>query len=495
MAEHLDLSDQVRDFALNWFRAEDRSDTSIVSGMSIGSTLSYLIWQSCASILRYDTAFHSHRREDGRIEIEPTATRLERRVAAHLGQPTAVRASRPRPPILDEQHLDPSMFRVPASARLVRHLQPMFRSAIRRRTHLWLADWVTHHVSRSDPKGLVLFRRSLLGSAIPRANGGNHRAADKMYPADISHIFNERIVTEFLASRGYYWSDGVPAILSGYVQDTYRETRRLLVLTTARSLNMLDFYAPDQICLPADALETWNIWYQLARARSIETVMYVDGYPVVPYFPVLRTEADDDWLANRFAAYGSGQQSMYRKFGLPASRIDTVYPPFLSYPAPPSTIDAPYDAVVMSWTPLNLNPQSDTSSPAETLRRALRALLGSGYRRIAVKARWSAELEYLRTIADEFETGIPVLEGPLRNHLGAAPLFIGGLSTALAEVVGRGRRYVVFEPLENGYTDAMVDRSTVVSRSSIARDDDELTSMICNGRTSWLGDPHTNLLA
>ena len=495
MADHLDLSDQVRDFALNWFRAEDRSDASMVSGLSIGSTLSYLIWQSCASILRYDMAFGGNQRGRSNVEIDPASTRLERRVAAHFGRPTEVRANGLRPPVLDEQLLESWMFHIPTMAQLVRRVQPMIHSSIRKRTNLWLGDWVTHHISRADPKGLVLYRRSLLRSAIPRATDTDHREAEGMYPTNIAHLFNERVVTDFLVSRGYRWPDSIPRILAGYVQDAYQETRHLLVLATASSLNMINFYTPERICLPADALETWNIWYQLARARSIETVMYIDGYPVVPYFPVLRTEADDDWLANRFAAYGSGHHSMYRKFGLPASRIDTVYPPFLSYPAPSSAIETRYDAIVMSWTPLNLNPLSDTTSPADSLRRALRALHRSGLRRVAVKARWSGEVGYLRAIADEFDPGITVLQGPLRNHLATAPLFVGGLSTALAEVVGRGRRYVVFEPYENGYTDAMVERSTVVSRNSIARDEEGLVSMICAGHTSWLGDPHSNLLA
>jgi len=68
-------------------------------------------------------------------------------------------------------------------------------------------------------------------------------------------------------------------------------------------------------------------------------------------------------------------------------------------------------------------------------------------------------------------------------------MFVGGLSTALAEVTAAGGRYLVYEPFENGYPDDLIAQSVVVSGESIARTEHDLHRLIESGATSWIGDP------
>jgi hypothetical protein len=222
--------------------------------------------------------------------------------------------------------------------------------------------------------------------------------------------------------------------------------------------------------------------------------MYMDGYAIIPFFPLLKDSSNSSWLVNHVAAYGSAQAEMYRKNGYPSTQIEVVRPPFLFHQERLKSQRNNFDAIVLTWTPLNLNPASDSHSPATTLATVLRILNRCGKRRIAVKVRWPGEIPYVRDVLKNVGSDAVVLEGYLWQHLEKSALFIGGLSTALAEVTANKKRYIVFEPEENGYTDLQIGRATVISRKTIARDICELEVLIRSGASSWIGDPESNLL-
>lgn len=251
-------------------------------------------------------------------------------------------------PQLDEQVISPAMVRVLLAAKAAQRVQSILQSRIDFPQHLWLSDWFTHHVSRDDQRGTVLYRRSLHRSAIPHINAKAWREAESYFPKDIDGVFSRQLVSAFTTERGYGWPDYVLTALCHYVQATYRDIRGLLVEASAQILSVLEFYSPSKVCLSADAIETWNLWYQLCEQRNVETVMYMDGYAVIPYFPILRNSDNTSWLVSRIAAYGSAQAEMYRGYGYPSTRLEVVTPLFLLHQRHLSPRRSEFDAVVLT---------------------------------------------------------------------------------------------------------------------------------------------------
>jgi len=217
--------------------------------------------------------------------------------------------------------------------------------------------------------------------------------------------------------------------------------------------------------------------------------MHVDGYQIIPISPHVLTHDGQDWLCNEIAAYGASQFDMYSRLGLSNDRIRTIDAPFLRISLTESHKDREeFEVVVLTWTPYYYNPEAVRTSPASTLRTVLQVLIASGFEKIAVKIRWEAERSYVIQTASEFGVDITILEGRFADYVPhAAPLYIGGISTTFAEAALHGRRYVVFEPYENGYSDSVIREAIVINRMSIARTATELSALIESGSTSWIG--------
>jgi len=488
------LSHQVREFAIGWYRDSQGIDQTEIGGISVGSTLSYLIWQATASILRYSMRFEESLRLGAAPTLWRDSTPLERRVARNYGVTSSLQVNRSLVPQLDEQVISQRMLNVPLSAKIVQKVQAAFHSHLNFPGNLWITDWLTHQVSRSDPLGTVLYRKSLNRSAIPHINRTARLRVQSYFPRDIDLLFNRQHILEFLAREEFEWPNFAVDALCQYVQDTYRTIRELLVEAAAQILSMLEFYSPSTVSLPGDSIETWNLWYQFCRVQHIKTVMYMDGYAIIPFFPILKDSRNTSWLVNAIAAYGSAQAEMYRKNNYSSSEIEVVKPPFIMHQQKLRHRPDEFDAIVLTWTPLNLNPYSDSHSPATTLASVLNTLRKCGKKTIAVKVRWPGELPYVKEVLKNVGDDAVVLEGYLWQHLERSDLFIGGISTALAEVSAKKKQYVVFEPRENGYTDLQIRRATVISRKTIARDTCELEVLIRSRESSWIGDSESNLL-
>lgn len=484
---------EVKTVALDWYRDSSGRDRTAVDGMSVGSVLSCILWQGMSAIKHYASLYGTTETDDV-IRLPSDASRMRQFVAGHFSQVVC-----DMPPTgelhLDEQFIKPEMLAVPRSAAIIRRLQRLFRPFIRRRRHLYITDWVTARSSRRDPKGLVLYRRSIVKSAIPACDRSDLIYGESLFPQSLEGVFSLERLNECLARNGYSWTQAECALTYKYALSIYQEVRPYLVRAVAQYRNMLHFYRPSRVFLPADAFEPWIICYHLCRKSSIETNMYVDGYMPVPLWPAIRDESGEDWLVDRVAAYGSAQFAHIEAVGFPPERVDLVRPPFLEYLDDKVSNSSEFDVIVLTWIPYTVNPSADYSSPILTLETVLKTVRDAGLRNIAVKVKSVIECEYVNRVAETIGMEITILHGRFYEHVRRAPLIIGGVSTAIAEAVAVGTPYVVFEPYGNGYTDAMISESAVMSRHSISRDRGELFAAISERRTSWIGDVQETLFA
>ncbi len=477
----------VKLVALDWFRDDTGRDESVISGLSIGTTLSCALWQGLSAICHYAQIYSGQDSSDGILHLPEDSSRLRKKVAAHFGE---IRLDKPPTGELhvDEQYLLPEMLHIPRTATWVRHAQRPLRSFVRQRKNLYITDWVTARASRSDPNGLVLFRRSLTRTAVPHATSTEREWADGCYPESIDHLLTHDRLQACLLRHDLEFSHDECALFLEYSHGIYREMRPSLVRATAQYENMLAFYQPEHVYLPSDGFETWNIVYQLCQRRGVTTHMCVDGYMCVPLWPAQRTPDGMDWLIDRAVAYGPAQRRHIEVTGFPANRIDIAEPPFLQYLSAKTATPQEFDAVVLTWIPYTVNPQADYTSPIQTLRSALHVLRDMGFRRIAVKVKSSHEIPYVRRVAAGLNIEVDVLTGRFYEHVRRAPLVLGGISTALAETVAVGNRYIVYEPFDNGYPDEMISQSCIITRETIARTEVELRTLIASGANSWVGD-------
>lgn len=479
---------QVRWMSRDWFRSADGTDESVFHGLSVGSILSCFIQRNTSAVLSSVRHASARRLSNGKIHLPEDASALSVRISEKVGEPVRDLAATQLPNLHDYNDIASSALRIPVSAATARVLQPLFRRYIRKRRTLWVPSWVSLPMSRSDPDGLILYRKSFLKSAIPIKSEKLLQRAEEHFPYSLAELsFPARVVAHPATAE---WSSFEKELVVNEMEAGYQKIRRVLVGAAAQFDSLLDFYTPTQANLLDDAFEHWILMYELCRLHSIPTAMYVDGYQVTPISPHVRTHDGTDLICDRLVAYGSAQARMYLQSGVSDNKVEIIEPPFYCRVRGAASVkNWDFEVVVLTWTPFLTNPAAVPSSPPDTLRLVLRTLKAAGFKRIAVKIRWAPEEPYVAKVLDELNLEIPILSGKFMHHvLTAAPLYIGGISTTFAEAAFAEARYIVFEPLENGYPDSLVAQATVTDRRSIARSEAELETLLLSQVSSWTAE-------
>ena len=86
------------------------------------------------------------------------------------------------------------------------------------------------------------------------------------------------------------------------------------------------------------------------------------------------------------------------------------------------------------------------------------------------------------------KNNVSLLTGPSSKYIGSSEIAIGQFSTALFEFTYGEIPYYIYEPYENGKTDAMIDSSIIFNRQSISRNIKELEVNIHNNKPSVIAD-------
>ena len=233
MPEETCLFSQTRTFALNWYRDDAGVDHFERNGISIGSTLSYFIWQASASILHYSRLYSECERVNGAIELARDSTYLRRFVASRYGD---VRLNLPPTliPQLDEQILLSENLRIPRTAQIARLVQFPVRRKMQRRKLLWLSDWTTETIAKETPNAIILLNRRLDRSAIPKATKKEIERARLSIPNSIREIFTETVIQTVLKRDTINWSPEVVSTLVDYVNRRYEAVRETLIVALAQ---------------------------------------------------------------------------------------------------------------------------------------------------------------------------------------------------------------------------------------------------------------------
>ena len=139
----------------------------------------------------------------------------------------------------------------------------------------------------------------------------------------------------------------------------------------------------------------------------------------------------------------------------------------------------------MSWFANCLTIHGDHLSPVSTMRSVLGVAVDCGAETIAIKIKSRAEKKYLLPLLNEISISVDILEGRFFEHVTKAKAIIGGVSTAVAEATIASVPYFIYEPPNNGYSDELINGSSVLQLKKIARTPQELKDLISAGESSW----------
>lgn len=225
---------------------------------------------------------------------------------------------------------------------------------------------------------------------------------------------------------------------------------------------------PDLFVFPSDRYDPYIIAAQAARKLGVKSLMLTDGYTVAR--PAIYEESTG-YLFDYVAAFGPAMREDFEAMGIGRDKIVEMPAVFLGKYFDCHAGVKKYDAVVMTWIPNTDSPCSYHSRTPEYLEEVIELLKRMGMKNIAIKIKSSAEASYALQIASRFsgEADIDLMSGSFKDVCSFSDRFIGGISSAIAEVSFLNKKYFVYEPEDNGNWPAILASPAVYSRCSIAK--------------------------
>jgi hypothetical protein len=372
----------------------------------------------------------------------------------------------------------------------IRNLQMPFLWLMRNRT-LALSNWtLSDFVSRQ--KGW------LLENSRKPWNGAYSRNPTRKYLADAACRVPQDFNAEFAPARlgdilqriDTRFDTDLLELLSAAMSDRYRLSRDYFVMRTAKYMEMLDVYRPFELVVPSELYEPCNIAAQLAKAMGIKTSFLVDGYPMLDISRRIGKKCIAFAIFDRVYAVAN-QQSLRLFNNQPeVQEIVTVFPPILDSHRQRGSTEKNFDAIIMTWTPLDLGLNGRCGSCPNTLLDALRVATEAGLKRLAVKFKHHLEKEWLLPLLEKagYLDKVTILEGPFSDHVTRSHKVIGGISSAVAEAAYHGIPYYIYEPIANGYSAEQVASCVIISEGGVARNPAALLELLSNPKGSVVND-------
>jgi hypothetical protein len=474
----------IKYIAYNWFRDEGGLDESIVDQISIGETMACVLWSGLVSVCRYYEEFSRYASKCSIIEVAEDSSNLRVQIASYFGD---VVKSNPKTNHYqnDESMLSHSHLPLVRTSRLFRVLQYPIARKTRGRT-LYIANWMMHNEAELDPRSIMLFRRSFMRGAAPILKRRNMDRGKKIFPSTLDSNSVRDKFQKVLESKNIEWDELLISICATYTCELYNKMQPSLVKCYALYLDLIQTYSPVRCYVPSDAFPSWLIVYQLCRSHGIQTTSYVDGYPLIPIWPISRNPEGDDWLVDEVLAYGDAQLKMISSLNFPANQIRLVNPPISAF-CISGIPQKKYDLIIMSWFANCYSIEGDHVSTVTTMRDALDVAVRLKVKNIGIKIKTSEERKYIEPLIRDLSVSVfvQILEGKFIDFAPLAHGVIGGISSAMAEATIANVPYFLYEPDANGYSDSFIAKSTVIDKDMLARTPAQLFNLVKDGRSSW----------
>ena len=471
----------VRYVAFNWFRDNAKNDISICNGISIGEILAPVLWQEFCSLIHYYLEFKNVIEGQKEIVVPKDSSRLRKQIATvfseHISYSPATNQYQN-----DEVQFGERDLLVTPLARLFRVAQIPCQLRKRSRKILFISTWVTKSIAQENKNSFVLFRKSLRRGAAPIYKRKYLCIGQHLFPATIDKYISATVFEETLLRIDINWDNELVELCVEHARKRYMEMRKNLVKMFALFTDLLDRYKIETCFFPEDSIPSWSILAQICKLNGINSRIYTDGYNLIPFAPLGRDKTGDGWIVDEVAAYGKAHKEMIMSLGFPEKQIIVIEPPFAKLQ---TKGDVKFDFIIMSWFANCLTIHGDHLSPVSTMRSALKIAIDSGAQSIGIKIKSPLEKKYILPLLIDIPITVDILEGRFFEHVTKAKAIIGGVSTAVAEATIAGIPYFIYEPPINGYSDELINGSSVLQLKKIARTPQELKDLISAGESSW----------
>lgn len=490
------------DFGAQWYRDENGNDLTFRNGISIGQILARRLTFVLAnnyrnySGLKYwlDQCDHLHASKAQSESFKNMASLFSEKICWYepLSQSKNPCISSP------ERALPYNALREHHLSKLVRQIQKCLPVISKKRKILHMSDWTSFGLAQKRSDFLLTYTYKFWKGAYFILDDKYLEEANKVFPKTvpesvISPLHLKRLSKTINAS----WDEPFVQFITQTVQNEYSASREFYLKTYAFYKEMFLNYRPELITFPGENHFTFVIGMQIAKEMGISTMLIVDGYtsyndPSLIYWD----REHKDFLVNYFATFGKAHHDITIASGIPAKRCVLMKPTVLhKYDRCSNHNKKTYDAIIMDYSPHLINPYARWDMRSKMVTDILRTLLELDFKHIAIKTKpyfsRENELEELLRFLGKSNLEnkkIEIISGQLFEHLPMTKCVVGQISTALLETTYLDIPYYVYEPVENGKSDWLINTSKILCRNSIARTTEELKQLIKSGKSSITAD-------
>jgi len=314
----------------------------------------------------------------------------------------------------------------------------------------------------------------------------------------IQKAINQEIIKDIVLSDSDEYDGIFLDSISKLIAHVYSENIVHYSATYKRFLKLYESYKPKSIILPGVYFDGYQIAAQLAKYRGIKAIFCQDGMPSTVSGAIKKKGAlinpfqkCDENSFDTILANGMSNYMYFIDDGVPEENLRLITPSLLhKHRKNKIHVNKKYQVMIMSYVPMDWNPDGFHGSKISTLITAIQAAKNAGITSIAIKAKHITEIKWIKEAlkySSDFEM-VEIIAGPLYTCINRAELIIGGFSTAAYEAHYNEIPYIVFEPYENGYSDNCIQNSNIIDPKIVARDSVTLTKFIASKKTSIVGE-------
>jgi len=483
---------------LNWFRDEKGNDLSSSNGISLGNIIARRILSAFSNDLRNYFGIKKLIHENYTIFASRDESESFKRVASSFEeniewyQPQNANANYDFTPDPERTlfHGFPDIHKLSG---LARKIQKPILKFTKKRFLLNISDWSSIDQFKKRNDSLIM------NSLLPWK--GYYLNLNKELLHEANQIFPHIIDSDFLNPErierlmGKKWNEidrGLAIHFCKLIQLEYQKGRDIFKRTFALYKEVFNYYRPKSVFIPGETHFAYVIAAHVADTLNIRTTLAIDGYQlVVDNSLYYKRKNGKSLLFDKFIAFGAAHSNILISSGVNEKDCIQCKSPLLTNVKQEKTNKCKFDVIIMCYNPNQHNPNITWDIRGRIIIDIISFLQKNNYKRIALKIKdGSNDQLFYKKILESYnlDKNVEFLTGPTFKYINSTKMVIGQFSTAFFEFVFNRIPYYIYEPLENGKTNQMINSAKVFNRESISRSIRELEGNIHNNKPSVIAD-------
>ncbi len=492
-------------FCHNWYRDADGQDLTLVDGISYGQALTGSLKVAVASVVRDHHALNTIKNDGFQIVLPRQCPQILHEVARAIFEDVDICECDNEVSDgawLEERILrDYLSFKIPYVSRIfirwMRAAQQIIFPSTRKPNRLVFGDWTNLGIEYENvPTLWTNYYRNIRKCAFvcqPSRREIERFSTSPRY----SQVFEDVNFEDVLYRHPKATSANFRFALTTVVRRVLKVNTPWIAYYHSQMNGLFNSYQPASIELPAELFEPYSVALMVANQRLVPATLMLDGHDSSgANVPVLRNQTNSVLRFSKFVVFSQDQIDTAQNLRINDSMFVKRESPFLRRYKKIENLSQEYGVIIMTWLPQQYNPVANIESPKETLRAALEVALQHTGKRIGIKVKDERlEGSYVRKVISDLAAvdRVDILVGAFAEHVQKTDFVIGGISTAVAESMMAGVPYLIFEPIDNGYSDEFLSTSQTLSLANIARDRASLVQMV-SARTNSINSPRDRFL-